>query len=142
MRRLLLFPVLLAVAAAASGCFGSLKAAQDEALKLETAMHQQMANGDVAGIYNNADQAYRDAVTREKSDALFHAIAQKLGTPLTCGENGVFLNMNTSGTYIRSSCKTPFSKDASAVETFVWKKSGDQYKLVNYNINSNELIER
>jgi hypothetical protein len=142
MHRLLVLAVGFASTIALSSCFGSLNGTRDEALKVETALHQQMANGDFAGIYNNADQSYRNAITREKSDALFKAIGQKLGTPVTCGQEGVFISATTSGTFIRSVCKTPFSKDASAVETFMWKKSGDEYKLSGYNINSDELIER
>jgi hypothetical protein len=142
MRQPLLLSALFAGAAVLNGCFGALKDAQDQALKLETAMRQQMANGDVAGIYNNDDQSYHDAATREKSDALFNAIAQKLGTPLTCGQGGINVTVNTSGTFIRSECATPFSKNAKATETFVWKKSGNEFKLAGYHINSDELITR
>lgn len=142
MRKLPLLSALLAAASVLSGCFGALKDAQDQALKLETAMHQQMADGDIAGIYKNADQSYRDAATREKSDALFNAIAQKLGTPLTCGPGGINLTVNTSGTFIRSQCTTPFSKNATATEFFVWKKSGADFNLAGYHINSDELITR
>ena len=69
------------IVAAMSGCFGRFTGGSAEALKLETAMHQQMARGDVAGIYNEADQRYRDAVTRDKSDALYTSINRQAGGP-------------------------------------------------------------
>jgi hypothetical protein len=130
------------LAFALSGCFGSLKKASKDALQLETAMHQQMANGDFAGIYSSADQRYRDAIERDKSDALFASIQRKLGSPQGCEQGNTFLNVTTNGTTIRSVCKTNFSKNASAVETFTWIGSDGSYKLLGYNINSNELIER
>lgn len=141
MRKLLLLSAIFACTTL-SGCFGSIKAAQDDGLKLATAFHKQMAQGDLAGIYTNADERFRKAVTREKSDALFSSIARKLGAPLDCKPGGVFVNFNTSGTTLKSECETHFSKNATGNETFVWIKSGDQYRLLNYNINSNELIER
>lgn len=119
-----------------------MKGASDEALKLETAMHQQMAKGDVAGIYNDADQKYRDVMTREKSDALFTSIVRKLGAPQDCKQGGTFVHVGTIGTTIRSECQTTFSKNATATETFVWMKSQDRYRLMGYKISSNELIER
>jgi urocanate hydratase len=142
MRKMFLFASLLAGTIALSGCFGSLKTAQDDAAKLATAFHSQMTQGDLAGIYNNADQRYRDAVTRTKSDALFSSIARKLGSPLDCKPGGFNVNMTTSGTILKSQCETRFSKDATAVETFTWVKSTDQYRLLGYNINSDALIER
>ncbi len=105
-------------------------------------MHQKMTNGDLAGIYDGADQRYKDAVSREKSDALFSAVARKLGAPENCKQQGFNINTTTSGTTIRLVCQTTFSKNATGVETIVWIKSGDQFRLVGYHIESDELIER
>jgi hypothetical protein len=130
------------IVAAMSGCFGRFTGGSAEALKLETAMHEQMARGDVAGIYNEADQRYRDAVTRDKSDALYTSINRKLGVPLDCKQGGSMMQVGTMGTTIRSECETRFSKDATAKETFVWVKAKDRYRLMGYNIVSNDLITR
>ncbi len=97
-----------------AGCFGTIADAQKQALQLETVFHQQVARGDLAGIYNGADDRYRAAVSREKSDALFSSIARKLGSPLDCKQGGTFVQVATWGTTIRSECTTKFSKDASA----------------------------
>jgi hypothetical protein len=134
--------LILAIAVCLSGCFGTFAGGASDALKLETAMHQQMARGDVAGIYNDADQRYRDAVSREKSDALYTSIVRKLGVPLDCKQGGSMMQVGTMGTTIRSECETRFSKDATAKETFVWVKSKDRYRLMGYNIVSNDLITR
>ena len=132
---------LLLVLLVICGCMGVAEAAK-QALQLETAMHEQMTRGDFAAIYNGADQRYRDAAGRDKSDALFSAIAKKLGSPQDCKQGSTFIQVATSGTTIRSACTTTFSKSATAVETFTWIKSGDQYRLLGYHINSDDLIER
>jgi len=142
MRRLLLSSALFVCALALTGCFGMLKEALDNSLKLATALHKQMAEGDLAGIYNNADENYRRSMTRERSDALFSAIAGKLGTPLDCKAGGINVDVNTLGTTLRSHCETHFSKNATGDESFVWLKSGDQYRLVSYHISSHDLIGR
>lgn len=133
---------IVLIALFVTGCFGTVSAGSAEALKLETAMHQQMARGDVAAIYNGADQRYRDAVTRDKSDALYISIVRKLGAPLDCKQGGSVMQVGTMGTMIRSECETNFAKNATAKETFVWVKSKDGYRLMGYNIVSNDLITR
>jgi hypothetical protein len=142
MRRLFLGFAFFAGAIALGGCFGMLKEAQDNSLKLATALHKQMAAGDLAGIYNNADENYRRSMTRERSDALFSLVASKLGAPLDCKAGGINVDVNTLGTTLRSHCETHFSKNATGDESFVWLKSGDQYRLVSYHISSRDLIGR
>jgi hypothetical protein len=132
---LLLIPCL-------SGCYVKGSGFGKEALQLATEMHQKMTSGDLAGIYNGADQSYRDAIARDKSDALFSAIARKLGAPLDCAQGNTNFTVSTSGTTIVSSCSTHFSKNATGVERFTWRKSGDQFHLLGYRINSDDLIQR
>jgi hypothetical protein len=140
--RLVLLFVFLCAFSIIPGCFGTLKQAQQQAFTLAATMHKQMAGGDLAGIYNDADQRYRDAVTRDKSDALFSSIARKLGSPLDCTQGNTNIQVGTSGTTIVSVCSTKYSKDATAVETFTWVKSADRFRLLGYHINSDALIER
>jgi hypothetical protein len=142
MCRLLFGSALFVSAFALTSCFGMLKEAQDNSLKLATALHKQMAVGDLAGIYNNADENYRRSMTRERSDALFSTIARKLGAPLDCKAGGINVDVNTLGTTLRSHCETHFSNNATGDESFVWLKSGDHYRLVSYHISSQDLIER
>lgn len=124
-----------------AGCMSPAEAGK-QALQLETVMHQQMARGDFDGIYNGADERYQKATDRGKSDALFSAIARKLGSPLDCRPSGTFIQAATWGMTIKSVCTTKFAKNASGIETFVWIKDGSQYRLAGYHITSDELIER
>jgi len=124
------------------GCYIKGPGFQKEALELANAMHQKMTAGDLAGIYNNADQGYRNAVTREKSDALYSSIARKLGAPLDCSLGSTNFTVTATGTTVVSTCTTHFAKNASGVETFTWRKTGDQFRLLGYRINSDDLIQR
>jgi hypothetical protein len=121
---------------------GAVADAQKQALELETSFHQQMASGSVAGIYQNSDPDFQKATSREQSDALFGAVARKLGAPLDCTQGVTTIAVTTSGTIIRSQCTTRFSKNATGTESFVWRKNGDKFRLLGYNVNSPELIER
>ncbi len=125
-----------------TGCFGKFKEFQQQALTLDNAMHKKMAAGDLAGIYNDAAPRYRDAVTREKSDALFSTIARKLGAPLDCAQGNTKFFVGTGGTTLTSVCQTHFAKNAAGVETFTWIKSDDTFRLLGYHINSDDLIMR
>ncbi len=144
-----LFAGLLLLSTGISGCFGmisgclsSMTNGEQQAKSLAVTMHQKMTNNDLAGIYDGASQRYKDAVTREKSDDLFSAISRKLGAPGDCKQQGFNMNATTSGTILKLTCETKFSKDATGTETFAWIKSGDQYQLLGYHIESEELIER
>jgi hypothetical protein len=125
-----------------SGCYANLSANQKGALDLANAMHDRMRQGDLAGIYANADQRYRSAMSREKSDALFSAIARKLGSPQNCNQQSSNLQVATWGTTLRTICQTTFTKNATGSETFVWIKTDNQFRLLSYTINSDQLIVR
>jgi hypothetical protein len=123
-----------------SGC--EVREAAQQALQQETTIHEQMSRGNFDGIYYGADQRYRDAIAPDKSNALFSGITKKLGSPLDCKQGVTIVLHSTWGTSIKSECKTSFSKNATAIETFIWIKSTDgQYYLGGYRIKSDALIE-
>lgn len=136
------FPFCIVISGCLGGCLSALANGQQQAQTLVTELHQKMTNGDLAGIYDGADQRYKDAVTRQRSDALFSSVSRKLGTPGKCNQQGFTINATTSGTVLRLVCKTTFSKDATGTESFTWIKSGEQFRLLRYDIESEELIER
>lgn len=142
MRRSAVTLGIVAAVITLNGCFGLLKTAQQDGVDAATALHKQMADGDLAGIYNNADENYRSSMTRQQSDMLFSMIARKLGTPLDCKPGGVNVNVNSLGTTLHSECETHFSKNATGEEIFIWLKASDRYRLVSYHINSRDLIGR
>lgn len=140
--RLLITFALALLAASLSGCWVRVTGNSEEANQLAKSLHDQMARGDLAGIYNESDQRFRSAVTRDKSDALFSSISRKLGAPQDCKAKRTQTQVGSSGTTINLVCETTFAKNAKGTETIEWIKSGNQFRLLNYHINSEELIER
>jgi len=107
---------------------------RDQALQLATVLHQQMAAGDIDGIYNDADPALKEKVNLEQHRAFFSRIARKVGSPMDCrlGETQVRWALLTK--QIRTQCTTQFSGNATEVETLTWSQTGDQYHLYYYYI--------
>ena len=124
--------------------FNSCMASQADsalALQLETTMHQRMAGDGADAIYQDADSGFKDNVDPARHRAWMGTIERKLGSPMACeqGETKVKVLFTRK---IWSQCTTSFSKNSSAVETFVWAKDDDQYRLYYYDIKSDGLGNR
>ena len=133
------------LAFASVGCTSmlqSVKQAPKDAERLDADMHSAMARGDWKNIYSGADDGFRSETDEVKFDAFMNAVGKKLGVPTTSKQTSWRLNTTTSGVYLYSVCDTVFSKNAKGTETFVWRKSGDQFKLLGYHLNSDELVTR
>ena len=105
-----------------------------QVLQLETTFHEQMARGDADGIYDDADQAFQNAVSREHHDGYLAAVAQKMGTPMDCEPSDTGVKYGMGSRMIRSKCTTRFSSGNTAIEIFVWKKTDNDYHLYSYAI--------
>jgi hypothetical protein len=116
-----------------SGCLAT-DADKAQALQLETAVHQQMVRGDIDGIYNYASKDLQNAVSRTQHDHYFGVIAQKWGSPLDCTQTNTGVKYRFGAKDIRSQCITRFSRGYTGVETFIWKKTGDDYLLFFYRL--------
>jgi hypothetical protein len=134
-------PVTLCVALVLTGCTRITHEKKDgEALV--TDMHSAMSRGDWKGIYAAADPELRAGTPEDKFGALFIAIAKNLGNPVSFTATTWNLDRASDGTFLRSTCETKFSNNASGTETFEWRLSGGKYLLFSYHINSDELITR
>ena len=124
------------------GC-ANLVQARNDGERLDQRFHIVLSQGGLKDIYPQSDPEFRQATTEAQANALFSAVLNKLGTPVSSQQVGWRLNTTMSGTYLVSVSKTEFSKQAQGEETFTWKKGPDGiYRLAGYNINSNELITR
>jgi hypothetical protein len=110
--------------------------------KLVTDMHRAMGRGDWKGIYAAADPELRAGTPEDKFGALFTAISKKLGNPVSFNATKWNLDKASDGTFLKSTCETKFSNNASGTETFEWRKVDGKYLLFSYHINSDELITR
>jgi hypothetical protein len=113
-----------------------------QASALVEGLHTQMSKEDWDGIYGAASADYRDGRTEEENRTLFEAIARKLGKPISTRRLNISVNSNTSGTTVRASFETTFSKNAKATEHFTWTSIGGPYRLAAYEITSMDLITR
>jgi len=134
-------PVALCAVIVLAGCKQITQAKKDGA-RLVTDMHSAMSRGDWKGIYDGADPDLRAGTPEDKFGALFIAIAKKLGNPVSFNETGWHLDRASDGTFLKSTCETKFSNNASGTETFEWRRVDGKYLLFSYHINSDELITR
>jgi len=126
-----------ALLALVAGC--GMSSAKPKADIAVTAFHKQLDAADYAGIWNAADDAYREATSHDKSDKLMEAVHRKLGRVVKSSTvNWSVRNFNLK-TSVMLAQNTQFER-GSATETFVYVVSGNDVKLAGYNIQSMDLI--
>jgi hypothetical protein len=138
-KKLLRFGLLFTLAATFTGC-GTTKdvgAASDAVVTF----HARLDSEDYSTIYTQADPILRNATSQKDFLDLVSAVHRKLGKVISANRQGFFVNFTTSGTRVRLNYSTKFT-DGDAQEEFVWAKSGNDFTLVGYNINSNALITK
>lgn len=122
--------------------FLATQADSDQALQLAKNLHHRMLNGDIDGIYDDADPGLKANSDLSRHRALFSSIARKLGSPMNCQQGVTAVKYGFFTKKIRSECTTRFSNNSTGTETLIWVGSGDQYRLNYYFIRSDDLITR
>lgn len=126
-------PVLAFLAACAGP--GSV----DDAEKEVAAFHRQLDAKDYASIWRNTSNDMRASANEKKLTALLDAVNRKLGKVKTSRQSGWQANMKTNGSFVQLVMQTSFER-GDGVETFIYRKVGEDLKLSGYNINSEALI--
>jgi hypothetical protein len=126
----------------AHGCMEAVSSAGDQANLLIEDLHMEMEQQDWDQIYFAASDGYKKGTSQQKSQLYFSSISRKLGSPNTTSRQSVFISGTTSGTYIRATYKTQFSDGDIAFETIVWKQEDGQYRLFQYDLQSDTLITK
>lgn len=124
-----------------AGCL-HLDDASKEGEALDARVHEAMIRGDWKSVYASADPDMKSDTSEDKFGALFVAVSKKLGQPVSSKQTGWTVSKTTSGAFLRSTCETKFSSNASGTETFTWRMADGKYRLYSYNIRSDELITR
>jgi len=106
-----------------------------------TTFHARLDSGDYTTIYSQADQVFRNASKQQEFLEFMAAIHRKLGRVNSAKQERFFVNYTTSGTRVRLNYTTKFT-GGDAEEEFVWAKSGNDYTLAGYHINSMALITK
>ncbi len=134
-------PVVLCAILALAGC-KQIVNARGDGEKLVADIHSAMSRGDWKGIYAAADPELRAGTPEDKFGALFTAISKKLGDPVSFSSKGWNLDRASDGTFLKATCQTKFSNNASGTETFEWRKVDGKYLLFSYHIKSDQLLTR
>jgi len=103
--------------------------------------HDQFNAGKYADIYSDSDEQFKKVATEQDLADLLQAVQRKLGTVKDVKGSSWGVNTTTSGIMANLSYDTDFT-EGRAAEEFVFHITGNQAKLVRYNINSPLLITR
>jgi hypothetical protein len=101
--------------------------------------HDQYNAGQYRDIYQQSDGAFKKGVEEQANTELLSAVGRKLGRVIEAKQAGFNANWNLEGTFVNLTYESTFER-GKAYEQFVWRVSGDEAKLVSYNINSPTLI--
>ena len=101
--------------------------------------HEQLNAGRYEEIWDGGDEVFRAAGNQQEFSQLLAAVHRKLGNAGPASLSNLHVNATTNGTFIIAVYSTQFDR-GPAVETFTWKKHGDEAKLCGYNIQSNLLV--
>ena len=100
--------------------------------------HDRFAQQNYAAIYADADPKFRVAVKQDDRNSLLRRVRDKLGNVTDAARIGFYVNYRFGGSTITITYSTKFQL-GEGQEQFVWQKSGDGLRLLNYNIKSPAL---
>lgn len=124
---------MLVVAACTGG--ENLAAAEKEIGRF----HANLNAGEFTRIHEGAGPQWKQTTSKTDAESIFRAIRTKLGPYEAGKQNGWRVNYGTGGTLVVVRYESHFQK-GDAIETFTFRRSGDNAQLVGYNINSKTLI--
>ena len=122
---------------AAQGCGVSADKAMAQAAV--ASFHNQLDEAQYAAMWEDTDEIFRNASSRENYEKLTSAVHRKLGLVVRTATVNWSLNYKNFQTWVVLQQKTQFEHGAG-VETFTYIVRGNSVKLVAWNINSNDLI--
>ncbi len=101
-----------------------------------TALHREMSRGDDAGIFANADDAYRQTITVDTSNGMFDNVRTRLGAP----RSSIRIDSHdsaeqTTGSFLTLHYSTRFEKGVGR-ETICFHNVDGVWKLAAYNVES------
>ena len=101
--------------------------------------HADLNRGDFGQIYARTDPEWKQSSPEKASTQLFSGIRRKLGQFKSSKQIGWKVNYGTNGTLVVVQHESVFEK-GPAQETFTYRITQGNPRLLGYNINSNALI--
>ena len=136
---LLFITITLTVVALTVSC--SFTKGKEQGERAVEQFHQQFNAGQYREIYQQSDKQFQDATKEAEFIEFMEAIRRKLGTIEKADPAGWRVNATPTGTVVALGYETQFS-EGKGTEQFTFLISGDQAKLLGYNVYSPLLITR
>ncbi|MBT0671258.1 DUF4019 domain-containing protein [Novosphingobium profundi] len=138
MNRLARLLVPFAVAATLAGC--NIKQSFEKADAAIGTFHADLAAGSYDRIWMTADPDLRQSSSKADFEKLLQAVHDKLGAVKETKQTGWNTNATTGGTYLTAVMQTTFEK-GTGTEQFTYRKGKDDtVTLVNYAIDSRDMM--
>jgi hypothetical protein len=109
------------------------------AVEASSQLHEELARGEEAQIYENADLSFQNALPAPTALKFFARIRRKLGVCQYSGPTGWNANADSSGTFVTMTYHEQCS-NGSGDETLRWKLDNGSARLVYFNVNSPEML--
>jgi hypothetical protein len=136
---LLITTFIVVIAVLTASC--SLTKGKEQAERAVEQFHQQFNAGQYREIYQQGDAKFKEAATEAEFVQLLEAIRRKLGTVGGATQTGWRVNTTTMGTVAMVGYEVQFS-EGKGNEQFSFLISGEEAKLLRYDVNSPLLITR
>lgn len=135
--------LLLALSYGIYGLVSAVIDARQQANSMVVVLHDEMAKQNWDQIYITASKGYQAALDQQKSQLIFSSLYKKLGAPTSTSQQHIKISATTSGRFITAIFTTNFSQGDTGTEIIVWRQEDDgQYRLFNYNVQSEALLTR
>lgn len=129
--------VVLSAAALLVACGDAERATADAAVR---AFHNEFNAGAYESTYASASAEFRTALPQADWTSLLQAVRRKAGMFESAQQTSWLLSSGTTGTTISLTYLSKFER-LKATEKFVWRIQGAKALLVNYRIDSPDLIK-
>ena len=102
--------------------------------------HETYNAGDARALYGLTSAEFRKATSAQDMEALVQSVSERMGAVETTEREGFNLNTNNGLTVSTVTMKTQFEK-GEGIETFTFHGTGDDLRLVGWNIDSPNFAE-
>jgi len=133
--------ILLVLMTVTLGACGRLSQAKATGEKAVVNFHAVYNQGKIENIWNNADPSFRTATTKVKYEDLMQAIQRKLGQVVSTTNISWQMQSYNMKTSVLLSQTTTF-EHGQGTETFTFGLDGTNAMLVQYNIQSIDLLTK
>lgn len=132
--------VLANVACLLCGC-ASMGKSKETAERAVDVFHSQLDSEYYAEIYAQTDEEFKKSSGQEQFEKVLKAVHQKLGKVQAANQASWLVNVGSDGAFVTLTYNTHFV-DGTATEQFVWHVRDGRAALLNYTINSPDLITK